>query len=352
MREESLAFLKTLLGIASPSGYEQEAIRVWMSRVKRSAKKITIDPHGNAIAVLNENAAPKVMLAGHIDEIGFMVKYIDEKGFVYFSAIGGIDPHVIPGRRVRIMTKKGNVTGVVGKRPPSSYADDGKGKIAKIKDFWIDIGAASREEAASLCSIGDVAVAAAGLELLYNDTASARGFDDRAGAFVVAEVLRQVSGKKLACSLYGVATVQEEIGLRGAQTSAYGIDPDIGIAVDVTGATDTPGMEKAAVGDIRIGRGPVIARGPNINPRVFDRLVRVAGKEKIPYQVQALAGGSRTDANVIQLTRSGVAAGLVSIPLRYGHTPVELLSLNDLENAVKLLRAFVLGLSAKFSTTP
>ena len=352
MKKESFDFLKKLADTVSPSGFEEAAVKVWAQRAKDFSNKVDSDVMGNSIAVLNEGGSPRIMISGHIDEIGFMVQYISDEGYLYFSTIGGIDRHVLPGQRVWIKTRKGQVLGVIGKKPIHLLEDAERNKVAKLEELWIDIGAKDGKDAKNKVEIGDPVVCAVGLELLNNDIAVGRGFDDKAGAFVVNEVMNLLPGKKLKACFYGVATVQEEIGLRGAKTSAYGISPDIGIAVDVTFATDFPSMDKRKSGNIKIGAGPVIAKGPNINPKVFHLLVETAKKEKIPYQIEGISRATGTDANVIQLTRSGVAAGLVSIPLRYMHTQVELASLKDLENTAKLLSAFVLKVDKGLDLIP
>ena len=350
--KESLNFLKELIETISPSGYEADAARKWSDRTKKFSDKIKKDVHGNSIAVLNEKGSVKIMIAGHIDEIGYMVKYIDKEGYIYFSTVGGIDAHLIPGQRIIIKTRKGKVLGVIGKKPVHLLEEGERAKVAKIDQLWIDIGVKNEKEAKNLIDIGDIAVPAVGFEDLIDDRVIGRAFDDKAGAFVVSETLKFLSKDKFKAVVYGVATVQEEIGLRGAKTSAYGVSPDIGIAIDVTFATDFPGMDKKKVGDIRIGAGPVIARGPNINHKVFDLMVKAAKENKIPYQIEGISRGTGTDANAIQLTKAGVATGLLSIPLRYMHTPVELVSLLDVINTAKLLRAFILKIDDKISFLP
>ncbi len=346
MNQESLTFLENLLDKISPSGYEEEATAFWQSRTKEFTDKISCDVHGNCIGVLNPDGKPTVMLAGHIDEIGYMIKYIDENGFLYFATIGGIDMHLVPGQRVWIKTRRGKkILGVIGKKPAHLLEDAERKQIATIDQLCIDIGVKNEKEAKELVEAGDVAVPAVAFERLNDDIAIARGFDDRSGAFVVSETLRRLAENKPKAAVYGVATVQEEIGLRGAKTSAYGVSPDIGIAIDVTFATDYPQMEKKKVGDIKIGGGPVIARGPNMKHDITDMLIKTAEDEGIPYQIEAIPRGTGTDANAIQLTKAGVATGLVSIPLRYMHTPVELLSLTDLDNVSKLLAAFIRNVS-------
>ncbi len=342
MKKESLGFLQRLIDSISPSGFEENAVKVWSERTEKFADYIKVDILGNSMAVLENNEGPKIMFAGHIDEVGFMVKYINKDGYIYFSTIGGIDLHLVPGQRVWIKTKKGKILGVIGKKPIHLLEEEERKKVSKIEGFWIDIGINDKKQVESIVDIGDPIVPAVGLETLSKDIMVGRGFDDKSGAFVVSEVLRVLSKKKFKSSIYGVATVQEEIGLRGAKTSAYGISPDIGIAIDVTFASDFPSVDKRKTGDIKLGKGPVIARGPNINPKVFNLFVETAKKEKIPYQIESISRATGTDANVMQLTKSGIATGLISIPNRYMHTPVELVSIKDLENVVKLLSAFVL----------
>jgi len=354
MDEKSYNFLKNILNAISPSGFEEEAARVWKEYAKVFAHKVFTDLHGNSIATLNEDGKPRVLLAGHIDEIGFMVKYIDEDGFIYFVPIGGWDLQIPQGQRVWIKTKKGRVTGVIGKKPIHLLEEEERKKVPKFKDLWIDIGAKTKKEAEEIIKIGDPIVLSYEFVPLKGDNVSARGIDDRVGAFVVLEALRLLSTEKINAAVFSVATVQEEIGLRGAQTSAFRISPDVGIAVDVTFASDFPKMrkEKESVGDVRLGKGPVIARGPNINPKVFETLVNVAEEERIPYQLEGIPRGTGTDANVIQLTKEGVATGLISIPNRYMHTPCEVVNLKDLENASKLIASFIKRLDEKVDFTP
>ena len=340
MRKKSLDFLKNILANPSPSGFEQPVQKLWHNYTKPFAQ-VRTDIHGNTIGMVNPKGSPRIMFAGHCDEIGFMIKYIDEKGFLYFGSIGGFDETIIPGRRVTIHTSHGPVSGVIGKTPIHLIKSDDRRKGSEIKDLWIDIGVKDKKEAEKLVTIGDPAIYMYDFMEMQKDIAVARGFDDRVGSFIVAEILRILSDSKtLKASVYSVSTVQEEIGLRGARTSAFEIDPLVGLATDVTFATDQPGVEEKHVGDIKLGSGPVIARGPNINPLVFDLLVKTAKKLKIPYQVEGIPKATGTDANVIQITRAGVAAGLVSVPLRYMHTHVETLNLRDVENAVKLMAGF------------
>jgi len=352
MRRESINLLRRMIEAPSPSGFEQPAQRVWREWIEKYADSVRTDLHGNSIAVLNEGGDPRVMLAGHCDELGFMVNYITDDGYIYFKTIGGFDVNIIPGRRVHIHTKKGPVLGVIGKKAIHVMTDDERKKVPKVEDLWIDIGAKDRKEAESLVSVGDPITYTVGYEKLRGDLAISRGFDDKLGSFVVGYTLALLSGKPIRAALFSVSTVQEEIGIRGAHTSAYGINPKVGIAVDVTHATDSPDMDRKRLGEVKIGAGPTISRGANINPVVERMLIETAEEEGIPYQIEACPRGTGTDANAIQLTRAGVATGLVSIPLRYMHTSVELASMKDVENTAKLLAAFVMKIDSSTDFTP
>jgi len=355
MREESLSFLKALLSAPSPSGYEQPAQRVWREYVRPFADEVTTDRHGNAIACINPGGSPRVMLAGHCDELGFLINYINENGFLHFLPIGGHDVGIVPGRRVVIHTANGPVKGVIGKRAIHLMTPkERENPEPAFEKYWMDIAVKDRDEAKRLVAIGDPVTYDLAYEELRNGIAISRGFDDKAGSFVVAEALRLIAEKResLQAAVYAVSTVQEEIGLRGAHTSAFGIDPDVGVAVDVTHATDSPDMDKRKTGEVNLGGGPSITRGANINPVVYERLVEAAKKNGFAYQVEGEPRGTGTDANAIQLTRAGVAAGLVSLPLRYMHTTVEMAALRDFEQAAELLTTFCLDLTPGASFIP
>ncbi len=352
MEEKSLAFLKDLLDAPSASGYEQPAQFVWRLYMSQYADRVTTDVHGNSIAVLNEAGATRILLAGHVDELGFIVNYIDDNGFIFFRTIGGFDLNLIPGRRVRIHTKNGTIPGVTGKKAIHVMTPEERKKSPEIHELWIDIGAKDRQEAESLVRVGDSVTYVDSFELIRGDVAASRAFDDKAGSFAVGEVLRLLQGQTFDAAVYSVSTVQEEVGLRGAHTSAYGVDPKVGVAVDVTHATDHPDMNKQRLGSVKLGAGPVIARGANISPVVEAMLIEAAEAEGIPYQLEAAPGGTGTDANAIQLTRAGVATGLVSIPLRYMHTAAEVLSLEDLANVSRLLAAFIRRVKDDTDFTP
>ncbi len=318
------------------------------------ADEVRTDVHGNTICVLNPRGKVRVMLSGHCDQIGFMVKYITEEGYLYFAAIGGFDENLIAGHRVVIHTSSGPVPGVIGKKPIHLMDPEERKKTTEIKQLWIDIGAKNRKEAEKVVAIGDPVTFDLALTHLRNDRIVATGFDDKMGTFVVMEAMRLLTKHRrgLQAAVYSVATVQEEIGLRGAKTSAWGIDPHVGIACDVDFASDYPTIEKTLVGDVRLGKGPVIARGANINPMVYELMTKAAKAAKIPYQVSGAPRATGTDANFIQLTRAGVAAGLVSVPNRYMHTTVEVISTVDLENAAKLLASFILRVTPKTDFIP
>ena len=353
MRKESLEFLERLMLAPSPSGFEQPAQRVIREWVAPFAEAVRVDVSGNLIASLNASACPRVMLAGHCDQIGFMVQYLTEEGFIHFSAIGGIDAGVVPGERVVLHGKRGPVPGVIGRKPIHLQTpEERKGEKFELHKLWIDIGAGSKDEVEKVLAVGDPITFQLGFTRLQGQCVAGAGFDDKVGAFVVMEALRLLTRRKLKCAVYAVSTVQEELGLRGARTAAYCLDPGVAIAVDVTFATDHPQADKTQIGDLRLGKGPVIARGPNINPVLHDLLVKAAEKKKLPWQPEAISRATGTDANVIQISREGVAAALVSVPNRYMHTAAEVVSLDDMENAAILLAETVASLTPAVDFTP
>ncbi|GMV97788.1 MAG: M42 family metallopeptidase [Phycisphaerae bacterium] len=353
MQKDAFEFLRAIEETPSVSGFEQPVARIIRKRMTPFADEITTDVHGNTIAALNLKGSPRVMLAGHYDQIGLMVRYVNDEGFIYFSAVGGVDPTVLPGSRVTIHAKGGPVEGVIGRKPVHLMKPEERGNAKiELQDLWIDIGAANKKEALARVSIADPITYRLGLVKLTDDVIASPGLDNKVGCFVVMEALRLASARRIKCALYAVATVQEELGLRGARTSAYGLDPLVGIAVDVTHATDNPGAEKKVAGEISLGKGPVIDRGPNINPLLGELFIETAKARKIPYQLAAAPGATGTDANAIQVSRAGVAAGLISIPNRYMHTQVEVCSLADLENAARLIAETIARIDARTDFTP
>lgn len=339
-------FLVDLLHARSPSGYESEAQAVFDQYVKPAADSYSGDALGNRIATVNPKGDPVLMLAGHMDELGLIITYVNKDGFLYFDTIGGHDLSVISGRRVIIQTSAGPVKGVTGKRAIHLMDDEDRKKVPKKHDIWIDIGAASKKDALERVAIGDVATYDHELQMIHGSIGAARAFDNKVGAYIVGETLIRLSRekKKFAAKVVSVATAQEEIGVRGATTSAYSVNPHLAIAVDVGHATDHPDCDNRRFGEFRLGGGPMICRGANINPKVYDRLVRSARKMRIPYQIEADPRPTGTDARALQLGRGGIATGLVSVPLRYMHTPSELVDLEDVERTVQLLVEFSKGL--------
>jgi tetrahedral aminopeptidase len=341
MNKQSETFLKTLLEAPSPSGYEQAAAKIWRKYVKNHVDQLIPDVHGNSIAVLNPKAKFKFMLAGHIDEIGLIVTYIDDKGYIYTAQIGGMDPSLLVGQRVSILTKKGPVFGVIGRKAIHMMKPEERKKNVEMENIWVDIGADSKKAAQAIVSIGDPMVVDVPCRMLSKDKLVARATDDKTGAFVVAEAMKALSKRKLNVCVMGVATVQEEVGLRGATTATYRVNPDAGFALDVTFSSDHPETDPKKIGEVKLGKGPVLHRGPNINPIMEDWLFKIAKQKKIPYQLTAEPRGTGTDANAMQLSRGGTATGLISIPNRYMHTPVEVISIKDLDNTIKLIVEYI-----------
>lgn len=341
MNDKEFAFFKELVEAPSPSGFEQPAQRVIRRELTGIADEIRTDVMGNVIARIDgPQGAPRLMLAGHCDEVGFMVKYVDDNGFLFFAPVGGVDAHLVPGQRVTVHATGGPLPGVVGKRPIHQIEPKDREKVLPFKNQFIDIGCSDKEAALQLVAIGDPITFAVGVERLQGSRVTSRALDDKMGAFVVAEVLKEVRRRgDQSVTLVGVSTVQEEIGLRGGATSAFGVKPDIGIVVEVNFASDYPDYDHKQAGEICLGKGPVLARGPNINPALFDLLVDTARAEEISVQVMGVPRATGTDANVMQLAHGGVVTALVNVPLRYMHTPVEVLDLNDLDAAIKLLAA-------------
>ncbi|MDX1963126.1 MAG: M42 family metallopeptidase [Pirellulales bacterium] len=345
-------FLERLLNTPSPSGYEQQIQAVVREYALPFADEIRTDLHGNVILAKNPAAPLRVMLAGHCDQIGFLVQYIDNEGYIYFQTIGGWDPQNLIGHRLTIWTESGPVPGIIARKAIHLLTEEERKQVAKLKDLWIDIGAKDKAETESLVKVGDPITLQLGLQKMRGNIANSPAMDDKTGLWVVVEALRRAAAHPLKVALFSVSTVQEEIGLRGAQTAAYSIDPQVGIAVDVTHATDCPTVEKKQEGDVAIGKGPVVFRGPNMNHQVVQRLLDGALRREIPIQRAGMGRASPTDANALQVNKAGVAAGLVSIPNRYMHSAVELVSLDDLDRAADLLAEFVLGLNGDEDFTP
>ena len=355
MEQRALEFLKRLLDTPGPSGFEAAPAAVWREEASSFADEVEADVAGNSIAVVNPGGAPRIMLAGHIDEIGVMVTHVDDEGFLWFSGIGGWDPQVFVGQRIRLLTRAGHLYGVVGKKPIHLIKEDERDKASKITDLWIDIGAKDREDAEKRgVRVGDPGVIDARALELGNDLLVSRAIDNRIGAFVVLEALRLLKDRPADAMVAAVATTQEEIGYSGggARTSAYKLDPHAALVVDVTFATDAPEMEKKELGKHELGGGPVLSRGSAAHPVIFELLVQAAETEEIPHTIAASPRYSSTDADAIYLSRAGVPTGIVSVPNRYMHSPNEMVHLQDLSAAARLLAAFCRLLTAETDLVP
>ena len=355
MRPESLEFFKSIVNIPSPSGYEERAAELYRQYTSPFAHKVETNVHGSVWAVLNPEAKTKVMLAGHMDEIGFIVVNISDDGFIYFSRIGGHDTVIPLGQRVWIHTEQGPLAGVIGRKPIHLLESSEREKRPELHDMWIDVGASSKSEIESRVEVGDCITYQWEFAQLMGDRVTARGFDNKMGAFIVAEALRllhEEGGLHPDVGVYATATVQEEIGLRGATTSAFAIDAQSGLAVDVGFSIDHPGVSKTRYGAIEMGKGPSVARGANINPEVYKILKKTAAEDKISIQIEAEGGATGTDAAAMQLTRSGMATGLVGVPIRYMHTPCETLCLQDVVECARLMAGYCRRVTPETSFIP
>lgn len=346
-------FLKKILEIPSVTGTEVGVAERVRKRLANVADSIETNVMGSVHATLKgKGNAPSVMIAAHMDEVGLMVTYISEEGFLNVAAVGGVDAAILPGMRVDVHTKQGTLRGVVGRKPIHLISPDERKNVTALDDLVIDLGMSAKHVKKAV-SIGDVITYGVGFEEFGDGMAVSRGFDDKMGVYIAVRVLEELAKAGGAPGDYiCAATVQEEIGLRGGTTSAYGVHPDIAIALDVTHATDYPGIDPTKYGKLACGEGPVIARGPNINPVVFDRLKAAAKKAKVPVQIEAEPRVTGTDAAAMQIQRGGKATGLVSVALRYMHTPTEVIALKDLEACVKLLVQFILDLDEEVTFVP
>ena len=338
LSDSSVTFLKRLLDTPGPSGFEAAPARLWRDEARAFAD-VRGDTTGNSLATVNGSGSPTIMLAGHIDEIGIIVSYIDDEGYVYVQPIGGWDVQVLIGQRIRFIGRDGPVYGVVGKKPIHLFKTEDREKASKFSDLWVDIGAASKTEAESRLGVGDPGVIDSRAMDFPNGRLVSRSIDDRIGAFIVLEALRRYASTPGKAQVVAVATTQEEIAWRsgGALVCATCINPQMAVVVDVTFATDHPGMEKKELGEHKLGGGPVFTRGSIISPVVFDLLRTTAVAHSIPYSVHAAGRDTSTDADAIHIAREGVPTALVSIPNRYMHTPNEMVSLDDLDRAATLL---------------
>ncbi len=346
--EQSKQFLLELLDTPSPSGFEMEIQKKWIQHVKPYVESIETDLAGNAIASLNKDADFKVLLAGHCDEIGFLVRRIDDRGFIYVEKLGGISHKPAIGMKVQFLGKK-PITGVIG---VNAEHHGGMKDEFKFHDLFIDIGAKSKREAQEYVAIGDVAVYQRNPELLLNERIAGRGLDNRTGAFIVAEVMKRLSKQPLNVGVFGVSTVNEETNMGGAYFAGANLEPSMAIALDVTFATDYPGVDRAQYGEVDIEKGPVLAKGAPINWKINKWLEQAAERLKISLQYELTPRRTGTDADQIRLTGKGVPVALVSLPLRYMHSPVETASLQDIEKEIQLLVDFISHLTGNEDLKP
>lgn len=342
MKFTSRSFLKNLLETPSPSGFETRGQQLWIDYVKPFADKIEVDSYGNVFATLNPQGTPKILFAGHMDEIGMMISYISKEGFLYFKGIGGIDQTLVRGQRVTIHSQNGPVPGVTGLLAIHLQEPDDRKKVPNLHEMYIDIGASSRKEAEKLVRIGDPVTYTAGFQELAGGCFAARGCDNRIGAWAAAQAFALVAKNRnnLTASVVAVSTIQEENGLYGASMAGYTIHPDVALVVDVTHATDIPNASKTQHGDVRLGKGPVLSIGSTNHPLVNQRLRAVAKSKKIALQVEVNPRWTGTDADAIFSQKGGIPTVSIGVPNRYMHSPVEMIHFSDLEETAELLAAF------------
>jgi endoglucanase len=335
-------FLAGLLEAAGPSGHETSPARVWREACSRFTDDVGSDTLGSSYArVAGTAGGPRLAVVGHIDEIGLHVSHIDTDGYLRFGDVGGWDAMVLVGQRVSVHTRAGDVVGVIARKPIHLLKDEDRKKVPELKDLHIDIGAKDAEEARELVRIGDVAVIDVRPLDLRHDLVVSRALDNRVGCYVAAEAARLVAaGGGAPGDVLAMAVVQEETTFAGSRTSAFVHEPDVAIVVDVTFATDQPGVELGPITEHKLGSGPVIARGTVLHPQVFELLHQAGERAGIPFTVESLGRRTGTDADAIHLSRAGVPTGLVSVPLRYMHSPVELVSMHDVDAAARLIAEF------------
>ncbi|HUA03373.1 MAG TPA: M20/M25/M40 family metallo-hydrolase [Solirubrobacteraceae bacterium] len=334
--------LKNLLTAAGPSGRETSPAQVWREYCAGFAAEVGGDRVGSSYARVPGTAdGPTLAVVGHIDEIGLHISHIEDDGYLRFGQVGGWDPGVLIGQRVKLHTRNGELTGLIGRKPIHLLKDEDRKKVPELKELHIDIGAKDGDEARTLVRIGDAAVIdAEPLDFRHGRVVS-RSLDNRVGCYVAAESARLVAEAGGAPGdVLALAVTQEETSFAGARTSAFAHDPDLAIVVDLTFATDQPGVELGPITKHPLDSGPVIARGTSLHPLVFELLYETAEAEGIEFTLESLGKGTGTDADAIHLSRAGVATGLVSIPSRYMHSPIEMVSLADVDAAARLIAAF------------
>lgn len=342
MKDSQKQFLIDLINTPAPSGHEEPVQKIWRDEVSSFCPNITNDTHGNMIACLNPGKEKSIVVVGHSDEVGLIITYINEDGFLFVKPIGGIDVSILSSQRARIITKKGIVNGAIGKTSVHLLTREQREKKPEMHDIWVDIGAKNKKDAEKYVSIGDPVVFGADYQELINNIAIARCWDNRIGIYIVAETLRKLSAnKKLNTTVYGISSVQEETGVWGAKNAVYDLKPTAAIAVDVMPCTDQPEVKKETFGETKVGSGPVITRGVRTNNKMSEELIKVSQKKKIPYQIDVDYGHTWTDADPISQSRAGVPVAVVSVPTRYLHTSVETLNLKDVDLSVDLIAEYI-----------
>lgn len=348
MDDKQFAFLSALCAAQTPSGREGAGQKIVADYVRPYADSVRLDRLGNLHAVKNPSAPARVMIDAHCDENGLLVQYVDKKGFLYFSLVGGVNKQLLPGERVLLAGPAGPVNGVIGRKAIHLMsAKEREAGVGELTDLWIDIGASSKEEAEAAAPAGTFGTIDSGLRRLLGTRAAARAFDDRSGVAAVMDALRLLDGREIAVAAHFVSATQEELGLLGSKVAAYGIDPALGISVDVTFASDDPKSDPKTVGDIRLGGGPVLGVGPNYDPALCDFIRKIAAERSIPLQIQPRSRGNGTDAFAMRHVRQGVPVAQVSIPLRYMHSAVETIDLEDVAAVSRLIAEVVAALPAE-----
>jgi putative aminopeptidase FrvX len=349
MNDSQKHFLISLIDTPSPSGFEEPVQQIWKNEVSTFCTDISRDIHGSLTATLNPGKEKSILIVGHADEIGLIVTFINDEGFIFTRPIGGVDPNILGSHRARILTKKGIVHGAIGRTSLHLLTNQQRDKKVELHDIWIDIGAKNKKDAEKYVSIGDPIVFGADYQELVNGCAIARCWDNRVGIYIVAEVLRKLSKvKNPGKTVYGVSSVQEETGVWGAGNAAYNLKPTAAIAIDVIPCTDQPEIPKERFGETKLFKGPVITRGVRSNNKMADELIEISKKKKIPYQIDVDYGHTWTDADPISQLRGGIPISVVSVPTRYLHSSVETLCLKDIDLCIDLLAEYIIKTKLEF----
>jgi len=347
VNEKNKKYLFDLLECPSPSGFEAPAQAITKAYLHGSCDDISSDINGNLIGYKKGSGNYKIMIVGHADEIGFIINYIDENGYIYVKTLGGFDVNLLPGLRVDIHHEAKIVRGIIGKKPIHMLRGNDDNPKLKIEDLWIDIGARDKADALTHVAVGDTITYSSHIEMLGEDYIVSKATDNKVGVFVAAAVMQELAKKKIKANYYAVASVGEETTMKGARTSAFRIEPDIAIAVDVTFTSDIPGADKRIYGEVSLGKGPTLTLGAALHPAINNKLLELAKKHNIPVQIEIAPSGTGTDADAIHASKYGTATAVLGIPNRYMHSPNEVVSMRDLDNAVKLLTEFVKGVDDK-----